>query len=61
MKISVSLVLVVSAVDETMDVGLGENNDDDDVIDEACGEGARGERRGQRVRQQRHDHDSGQD
>jgi hypothetical protein len=57
-KIIVSLALVVSAVDETMDVGLRENDDDDDVIDEARGEGARGERRGQRVRQCRHDHDS---
>ena len=48
----------MSAEDETMDVGLRENDDDDDVIDEARGEGARGERRGQRVRQRHHDHDS---
>ena len=41
-----------------MDAGLRENDDDDDVIDEARGEGAGGERRGQRVRQHRHVHDS---
>jgi len=44
-KIIVSFTLVVLAVDKTMDVGLRENNDDDDVIDEAHGEGAGGERR----------------
>ena len=57
-NIIVLLMLVVSAVDETMDVGLRENDDDDDVIDEARGEGAREERRGQRVQQHRHDHNS---
>ncbi len=48
----------MSAEDKTMDVGLRESDDDDDVIDEARGESARGERRGQRVRQRHHDHDS---
>ena len=45
-KIIVLFALVVSAVDETMDVGMRENDDDSDVIDKARGEGAGGGEKG---------------
>ena len=41
-----------------MDAGLRENDDNDDVIGVALGEGAGGKRRGQRVRQHRDGCDS---
>ena len=53
-KIIVSAALTASAVDERMDAGLRDDVDhNDDVIGVACGEGAVGERRGQRVRRHR--------
>jgi len=57
-KIIVSAASTASAVDERMDAGLRGNDDNDDEIDVARGEGAVGERRGQRVRQHRDGRDS---